>query len=123
MRIGKKSYSCSPEGLKLMLAYVQQEILAAKLDMKKTMHIEIAVEEALTNSIRHSGLSVDDKISVKCELLESGFCVMISDRGKPFNPLDNNVKGIGIALMLRLMDAVHYQRKDEMNVLTLIKNR
>ena len=58
---------------------------------------------------------------------------VISDDGKPFDPTtraevditlsaeERNIGGLGIHLVRNIMDTVSYERKDNQNVLTLIK--
>ena len=58
---------------------------------------------------------------------------MISDHGIPFDPTqspeadislsaeERAIGGLGIHLVRQIMDEIHYERKDDMNVLTLVK--
>lgn len=59
--------------------------------------------------------------------------IQFIDTGKPFNPLENtppditlaaeqrNIGGLGIFLVRKIMDSVHYQRLNQNNILTLTK--
>ena len=62
--------------------------------------------------------------------------IEISDDGQPFNPLkdapkpdleaaleDRPIGGLGIHLVLTMMDEMHYRRENERNHLTLVKRR
>lgn len=96
--------------------------------------IQLAVDEACTNVIKHSyknDPSQDIGISVSWD----GFrlTVEITDSGLPFDPgqyhqpdLGAFIKqkkrgGLGIHLIRSLMDEVRYDRKNDKNHITLIK--
>lgn len=94
---------------------------------------QLAVEEAVTNIIKHGSLEVTDKISIKCQKRDNEIHIIIEDPGKPFNqkdvcepdlkisPLKRDPGGLGIYFIKKYMDKINYIYKDGKNILTLIK--
>ena len=95
--------------------------------------INVSLDEILTNTISY-GYDDDDEhlIAVRVALEADGLITIeVADDGKPFNPLampepdtqaaidDRAVGGLGIHLVLRLMDDVAYRRENDRNILTL----
>ena len=101
---------------------------------KKIHQLELAVEEIVVNIIHYaypSGTSGD--IEIQCGFKEEKKLIIeIIDWGIPFNPLsvpepdteahleDRDIGGLGIFLVRKLMDEVHYRREDGKNVLSLV---
>ena len=105
------------------------------LSEKTIAHISLAVDEACTNIIKHAyGNDLSNKIKVKIETSNNQFTVIITDNGKHFDPNtipEPNIEkiqkmkkggGLGMFLMKKLMDEVHYNSKINGNELILIKN-
>jgi serine/threonine-protein kinase RsbW len=95
--------------------------------------INVSLDEILTNIISYG---YDDErdhvIAVSLALADDGtLTIEVDDDGKPFNPLempepdtsaaidDRPIGGLGIHLVLRLMDDVRYRRENDRNLLTL----
>lgn len=107
-----------------------------------TQKIVLALEEALANVINYAypkGELGDIEIDILAvpaisEQMHGDITFVISDSGKPFNPLeqhnvnveqavdDRQVGGLGIYLYQQLMDTVLYKYADGHNVLTLTKH-
>ncbi len=94
--------------------------------------LELAVNEALTNIICHGyGDKARHEIVVDLIAQPEQIRVEIEDDGIPFNPLElpiaaqpENLEksaqtGRGIPLMRSFMDELHYQRRDNKNMLTM----
>ena len=76
----------------------------------------------------------DGLVNVEAILREHSLEFVITDKGVPFDPTavpdadvtleaeERNIGGLGIYLVRQLMDEVRYQRIDDKNVLTMIKN-
>ena len=105
------------------------------------MPVNLALEEAVSNVMLYAYPDVKNG-QVLVEFVRSCIDInkpqeqivfIISDGGTPFDPTqqppadislsleDRAIGGLGIHLVLQLMDEVHYERVDEKNVLTLIK--
>ncbi len=96
--------------------------------------ITIAVDEACTNIIKHGYDYSPDK-SIDVEIIRKGndFEIIISDKGKQFDPgsiQSPDMKdyfehyrrgGLGVYLMKRIMDKVEFNLHSDKNVLRMIK--
>lgn len=98
--------------------------------------VQLAVDEACTNIIRHA-YSSEGKgmITIRCGLPDSGnkFVVNIKDRGKPFDPnsvpipnakpllIKGKENGLGIFLMKKSVDNIKYTYDRKYNKLTMVK--
>jgi sigma-B regulation protein RsbU (phosphoserine phosphatase) len=96
--------------------------------------LNVVFDELLNNVISYA--YQDDKaheIRVRVEAAGERLLVSIADDGIPFNPFDadtpdtglaledRTLGGLGIHLVLQVMDKVAYQRRTDKNVLTLVK--
>ena len=94
--------------------------------------IEIALEELLVNIIRYAYPEKEGPIELTCRSDAGDRLVFeITDRGVPFNMLaggdpdmtatieERRIGGLGIFLVRKLMDEVHYRREDDRNILTI----
>jgi serine/threonine-protein kinase RsbW len=114
------------------------EVLAEKWELPKTltMNLNLVIEEALSNIIFYAFADKDPhKIKISISLFKNRLEIKISDDGIPFNPLlqqqpditltakDRPVGGLGIFLISRIMDKVHYTRQNNHNILTLNKSK
>lgn len=98
--------------------------------------LRLAVDEALSNILRHAYDAPADP-AVTIDAVADGLAieVVLTDRGRPFSPLewspprldggasDRAVGGLGIHLMRTLVDQVDYRREDGLNRLRLRKDR
>ncbi len=124
------------ENLEKVIQFVDQELETADCPIKAQMQIEIAVEEIFINIANYAynpdtGSAVirvevaDDPVSVK---------LVFIDKGVPYDPLakkdpditlsaeERDIGGLGIFMVKKNMDEIHYEYKDGQNILTLIKN-
>lgn len=105
-----------------------------KIPQPTAMNINLAVEEAVSNIIYYAfNDKVRHEIGISFSLENNRLTISIIDDGLPFNPLekdhpditltaeDRPVGGLGIYLILNIMDEVTYERLDNRNILTLHK--
>ena len=128
-------FSCSLNNLERICDFITECAKEAGLDESEMYAVQLAVDEASTNIIEHGyGQECPSRIDVTCEVLADGLKVMIYDDAAPFDPTvlpepDVNVsleevkpRGLGIYLMRKMMDEVHYESsQDKGNTLTMIK--
>ena len=94
----------------------------------------LAIEEFVTNSIKYGYAdSAEHFIEIVLELSSGELVVVVTDDGKPFNPLespepDTNlpveerpIGGLGIYLLRKMFDQMDYSRTDGKNRVTLRK--
>ncbi len=104
---------------------------------KDVYNIQLATDEAASNIIEHAYDGVTDGvIDLSCGMEAERLMVVLVDHGMPFDPsevplpdlqadlAERKIGGLGIFLMRKLMDEVHYQSNpDASNVLTMIKRK
>jgi serine/threonine-protein kinase RsbW len=103
---------------------------------KEVYSLQLAADEAASNIIEHayegvSGASLD----VNCEMQGDTLVIVMRDRGRTFDSSkvkqpnlkadlsERQIGGLGVYLMRKLMDEVHYENTGSDNVLTMIKRR
>lgn len=104
---------------------------------KDVYNIQLATDEAASNIIEHAYEGVSDGVlDLSCGVDKEAIRIVLIDYGDPFDPSaipmpdlkadlsDRKIGGLGIFLMRKLMDEVHYEpRDDKSNVLTMIKRK
>jgi serine/threonine-protein kinase RsbW len=100
-------------------------------------NIQLATDEAASNIMEHAYEGVTDGLlEISCGMDGGVFRIVFVDHGEPFDPSDipdpdltadlsdRKIGGLGIYLMRKLMDEVHYQSDaGQRNTLTLIKRK
>lgn len=104
---------------------------------KDIYNIQLATDEAASNIIEHAYENISDgMLELSCGVQSDTIKIILIDHGEPFDPSeiplpdlkadlsDRKIGGLGIFLMRKLMDEVHYEsRVDKSNTLTLIKRK
>ncbi len=98
------------------------------------MPINLALEEAVSNVMLYAYPDTNSgRVLVEAEKTTDRVTFIISDSGVAFDPTkqkeaditlsveERAIGGLGIHLVRQLMDEVHYERKQEKNILTLVK--
>jgi len=110
---------------------------AGGFDAKDVYNIQLAADEAASNIIEHAYEGVSDGIlELSCDVKANVITIVLMDRGESFDPSEipmpdlkadlseRKIGGLGIFLMRKLMDEVHYETKpNKSNVLTMIKRK
>ena len=102
--------------------YVAVQASAAGLDEDRTFEVQMAVDEACTNSIQHAYRGHNTgELRVCCFREGDDFVVEITDFGAPFDPQsipapdvtgpleERSIGGLGVYLMRQLMDSVQFR--------------
>lgn len=112
------------------------EALALQWDLRDAlaMNLNLVLEEALSNIIFYAFRDQEvHKIRISITREGGRLTMRIRDDGIPFDPTaapapdtslpagERPIGGLGILLISKLMDKVHYARIDNKNVLTLTK--
>lgn len=104
---------------------------------KDIYNIQLATDEAASNIIEHAYENRSDGVlELSCGMRDDTITIILIDHGESFDPSaiplpdlkadlsDRKIGGLGIFLMRKLMDEVHYEPKpDKSNVLTMIKRK
>ncbi|MGB5822737.1 MAG: ATP-binding protein [Proteocatella sp.] len=126
------------ENLEKIIDFISHELKNYNCPDKIKMQVELAAEEIYSNIIKYaftdSKESIFEKnITFQLKLSPESLSMIFIDSGKPYNPLESkepnielssenrNIGGLGIFLVKKVMDDIHYSHEDNKNVLTLIK--
>jgi len=122
------------ESIPVLTEFVDRELEKAGCPMKPKMQIDIAIDELFGNIAHYAYESGVGKATVRFELDDTGLASLIFlDQGKPYNPLENQdpdvtlsaeerkIGGLGIFMVKKTMDEVHYEYADGWNMLTIRK--
>jgi len=102
---------------------------------EEILDTQLAVEEAITNIIRHGYAGTYGEILITCRTTHGHSEVQIEDSAPPFNPLsipdpdisdnieDRKIGGLGVFLIRQVMDEVVYRYESGKNILVLIKKK
>ena len=104
---------------------------------KDIYNIQLATDEAASNIIEHAYENISDgTLELSCGMQGDAIKIVLIDHGESFDPSeipmpdlkadlsDRKIGGLGIFLMRKLMDEVHYEPSpDRSNVLTMIKRK
>jgi anti-sigma regulatory factor (Ser/Thr protein kinase) len=132
------SVPATDAGIKTALDALESLWAAQGVSRAVTWPMEVSLDEVLANVVRHGLVGRGDEARVELELhLEPGDpprCeVRVEDDGPEFDPLgaaapdtslgvdERPIGGLGIELVRRLMDEVHYERREGRNRLRLVR--
>lgn len=115
------------------ISFIEEQLETAGIDNKTAVKVSTACEEIIVNVMNYAYTSGDGDLEIA--FAEGGDLITITftDNGKPFNPLckpdadielpagQREVGGLGILMVKKLMDDVHYQYKNSQNILTITK--
>ena len=99
------------------------------------LDLQLAVEEAITNIIRHGYEKTPGTIAIRCTAGDEDITIEISDSAPAFDPLgvpepdtsadidQRGIGGLGIFLIRRVTDSATYRYEQEKNILTLTKKK
>jgi len=103
---------------------------------KEVYSLQLAADEAASNIIEHAYEGVDGgSIEIDCEVHGDTLTITMRDEGKTFDPAnvkppnlkadlsERQIGGLGVYLMRKLMDEIHYETQGTINILTMIKRR
>lgn len=130
------SFPGSFDSLANIAEFVRLEAKEAGFSNKEIFELETAVDEAVSNIIEHAygGEGLGD-IIVSSHLFNDGIEIILEDHGQPFDPacvaepdlgvhLKNRKNhGLGYYLMRQLTDDVKFEFSENLNRLTLIKQK
>ena len=118
-----------------LLDWVERTAVAEGVSGETVFRVMLAIEEAVTNVIRHAFADLPSPHVLRVELEVDGETLTASviDNGRPFDPStvpepdltkplgEREPGGLGVHLMRGVMDRIDYCRTDDLNRLTLIK--
>ncbi len=94
----------------------------------------LCIDELITNIIAHAYVDKEEHaVQIECRVNKGTLELELRDDGVPFDPTSQNrpntqlsvesreIGGLGIHLVMTLMDSVEYQREGDYNVLRVTK--
>lgn len=130
----ERTWPALPESIPEICQWVYEAARRVGFAEREAGRWVLAVEEVTINIVHYAypdgGAGT---IGVDIDLTPSDMTVRISDSGRPFDPLGNpdpaihasleerEIGGLGIYLARKVMDRIHYERRDPRNILTLSK--
>jgi len=123
------------ENVALVIDCATETAQAAGIDDQALYHIQLAVDEACANVVSHAYEGMEPgEMEISCELDEQALTIRVRDWGPGFEPdeiPDPDVEapleertpgGLGLFLIKKVMDQVHYACDPEQgNTLTMTK--
>ena len=123
------------ENLPAVLEFVDSQLEEIDCPIKVQMQMDIAVEEIYINIANYAYSPDIGKATIKVGISDDNKEVSITfiDNGVPYNPLEKDdpditlsaeeraIGGLGIFMVRKTMDDVHYEYKDGKNVFTIKK--
>ena len=131
----KKSFPADIGRLDDVIAFVEQELETLDCPAKDVASIDISLEEIFVNVAHYaypSGVG-EAEITLEPTAERNGVSISISDKGQEFNPLEKpdpditlsaeerKIGGLGIYMTKKMMNSVVYERRDNTNILTMVK--
>lgn len=105
-----------------------------EVDPRLINKLLLCVDELITNIIAHAYTDhIEHAVSLECDVQDDRITLELRDDGVPFDPTINRISklsktiedakvgGLGIHLVMTLMDHVEYQREGDYNVLRATK--
>lgn len=127
---------CREEQWRVLKGTIHTFGMCAGLGKKALKQFEVAAEEAIVNILHYSQASeIELKIKNEEKIVPSGkelkIILTLTDDGIAFDPTEHipndkatderQVGGMGIHLIRQIVDEMHYERKENKNILTLVK--
>lgn len=123
------------KNLHRVLAFIDRELFNAGCRMKTKIQIDIAAEELFTNIAAYAYEDGPGDVYIDIDINgdPASAVITFSDSGKPFDPFSNedpditlnaeerSVGGLGVYMVKKTMDEVHYEYSDGMNHTTIRK--
>jgi serine/threonine-protein kinase RsbW len=122
-----RQFSARFASLPELLAVATAACTAAGMNVPASHRVELVLEEAFSNSIRHGyGGESDNPAWLGTTMLPDGLRLVYQDQAPPFDPLQGaclphgeQVGGVGRVLIRTLPRSASYTRENGRNTLTL----
>jgi len=127
--------SATLENLESFLAHVRSFASECGVDINLLIPVELSLEEVLVNVISYAyPTEAPGTIEVTCSWdSQQHLTLQVKDCGAAFDPLakpdpdtslaleERSIGGLGIFLTKKMMDQVSYERSQDKNILTMVK--
>ncbi len=127
-------FPANPEGHDKALQYIRSRLQEYGCSEKVMKDMEVSASEIFSNIDMYAYEGIENgMIRISADVIDRIATVIFKDDGPEYNPLDRSnpdvekrvrehkIGGFGIFIVRKLMDDVRYERKDDQNVLTIMK--
>ena len=114
--------------------FVEAIAQESNVDQSLAMTLNLALEEAVTNVIMYAyPKGSQGLVDLEAIVRENSLVFILSDSGSPFDPTaapkadislnveERPIGGLGIYMVMHIMDKVEYRRENDRNILTMTK--
>ena len=114
--------------------FVETIAQESNVDQSLAMTLNLALEEAVTNVIMYAyPKGSQGLVDLEAIVRENSLVFILSDSGSPFDPTaapkadislnveERPIGGLGIYMVMHIMDKVEYRRENDRNILTMTK--
>ena len=124
------------ENLQLVLDFVNEKLAMQNCIKKIMVQIAVSVEEIYVNIAHYAYPDGTGDAVIRVNIYKNPVVaeIVFIDRGIPYNPLEKEdpdvtlsaeergIGGLGVYMVKKSMDQVHYEYKNGQNILTVKKN-
>ena len=135
-RADELTLDATVENLDTVLSFIDERLEQCGCDPKVQMQIDVSVEELFVNIAHYAYAPESGSATIRFEHLQDPNRAVITliDSGKAYDPLakpdpdlslsaeERPIGGLGIYMVKKSVDSIHYERRGEQNVLTFVKN-
>lgn len=116
-----------------IMDFVEASAERTGVDPAARFDLQLAVEEACTNVIQHAYRGSGGEVEVCFEVDGQDVIITLRDHGRPFDPKlvvrpdlkqpleERQIGGLGLHLMEKLMDELHFIFAEDGNTLVMMK--
>ena len=122
----RREFPVSSAGLSAAFDFVAEAVESEGRDRTVAHRLSVILDEICANMLRHDDtLGEAERFSIELQPGEDETVLVISDPGRPFNPLEHRpgaapaIGGHGLALIRGLSSSVLYERVEGRNRLTV----
>ncbi|MDD3158968.1 ATP-binding protein [Anaeromusa sp.] len=128
-------FAAQDENVPAITAFITEQAELAGVSPKRILQLELVIEEVVVNICHYAYEVPPGEIVIRTYCEEDKFGIEFEDGGIPFDPLaaaepdlkaglnEREAGGLGIFLVRRMTDEVHYRRMDGQNVLAVAVSR
>lgn len=129
----EKSFSAKKENLSQVLEFLESELEQHECNPKITISLSVAIEELFVNVASYAYPNSEGSVIFEVDFVDNDVLIVMKDSGIEFNPLDKedpditlsaeerDIGGLGIFMVKKTMDQMSYERKNNMNILSMKK--
>ncbi|HOO63172.1 MAG TPA: ATP-binding protein [Synergistaceae bacterium] len=128
----ERTFKAKTEMVPEIVGWIEEAAEDAGLHPRQQQHLALSTEEAVMNICSYAYEIPPGEVTIQIFVSPEQCRVLFRDKGVPFDPFsleepdlqasmeEREIGGLGILLMRRVMDEVHYTREGDENLLRLV---